>query len=102
MFNVKSFGHAGDGNLHIYTLSNEEDKLDQFKEEVDKFMDVIYKKAYDLGGKISGEHGIGNGKKKYLKSFEGEVNIEIMRGIKKAFDPNMILNPDKVIALLGE
>ena len=102
MFDVKSFGHAGDGNLHIYTLSNEEDKLDQFKEEVDKFMDVIYKKAYDLGGKISGEHGIGHGKKKYLKNFEGQTNIEIMRGIKKAFDPNMILNPDKVIALLGE
>lgn len=102
MFDVKSFGHAGDGNLHIYTLSNEEDKIDQFKDEVDKFMDVIYKKAYDLGGKISGEHGIGHGKKKYLKSFEGHINIEIMRGIKKAFDPNMILNPDKVIALLGE
>ena len=102
MFDVKSFGHAGDGNLHIYTLSNEEDKIDQFKDEVDKFMDVIYKKAYDLGGKISGEHGIGHGKKKYLKSFEGHTNIEIMRGIKKAFDPNMILNPDKVIALLGE
>lgn len=102
MFDVKSFGHAGDGNLHIYTLSNEEDKIDQFKDEVDKFMDVIYKKAYDLGGKISGEHGIGHGKKKYLKSFEGDINIEIMRGIKKAFDPNMILNPDKVIALLGE
>lgn len=102
MFDVKSFGHAGDGNLHIYTLSNEEDKIDQFKDEVDKFMDVIYKKAYDLGGKISGEHGIGHGKKKYLKSFEGNINIEIMRGIKKAFDPNMILNPDKVIALLGE
>lgn len=102
MFDVKSFGHAGDGNLHIYTLSNEEDKIDQFKEEVDKFMDVIYKKAYDLGGKISGEHGIGHGKKKYLKNFEGNENIEIMRGIKKAFDPNMILNPDKVIALLGE
>lgn len=102
MFDVKSFGHAGDGNLHIYTLSNEEDKIDQFKDEVDKFMNVIYKKAYDLGGKISGEHGIGHGKKKYLKSFEGHINIEIMRGIKKAFDPNMILNPDKVIALLGE
>ena len=102
MFDVKSFGHAGDGNLHIYTISNEEDKIDQFKDEVDKFMDVIYKKAYDLGGKISGEHGIGHGKKKYLKSFEGHINIEIMRGIKKAFDPNMILNPDKVISLLGE
>lgn len=102
MFDVQSFGHAGDGNLHIYTLSNEEDKLDQFKEEVDKFMSIIYKKAYEMGGKISGEHGIGFGKKKYLKDFEGGVNIELMRGIKKAFDPNMILNPDKVMALLGE
>ena len=99
MFDVKSFGHAGDGNLHIYTLSNDVDKLDQFKEEVDKFMDIIYKKAYDLGGKISGEHGIGFGKLKYLKGFEGDVNTELMRGIKKVFDPNLILNPDKIIGL---
>ena len=48
MFDVQSFGHAGDGNLHIYTLSNEEEKLDQFKDEVNEFMLVIYKKAYDL------------------------------------------------------
>lgn len=102
MFDVQSFGHAGDGNLHIYTLSNEEEKKDEFIKEVDEFMSIIYKKAYEMGGKISGEHGIGFGKKKYLKNFEGDVNIEIMRGIKKAFDPNMILNPDKVIALLGK
>lgn len=97
MFEVKSFGHAGDGNLHIYTLSNEEDKIDQFKDEVNEFMYVIYKKAYDLGGKLSGEHGVGSGKINYLRDFEGGVNTGLMRGIKKVFDPNMILNPDKVI-----
>lgn len=99
MFDVQSFGHAGDGNLHIYTLSNEIDKLDEFNAEVDKFMSVVYKKAYEFGGKISGEHGIGFGKLKYLKGFEGDVNDEIMKGIKKVFDPNQILNPDKVIGL---
>ena len=99
MFDVQSFGHAGDGNLHIYTLSNEVDKHDEFVEEVDKFMDVIYKEAYALGGKISGEHGIGHGKLKYLKGFEGDLNTDLMKGIKKVFDPNQILNPDKVIGL---
>lgn len=99
MFDVQSFGHAGDGNLHIYTLSNEEEKLDQFKDEVNEFMLVIYKKAYDLGGKLSGEHGVGAGKLKYLKEFEGGLNTDLMRGIKKVFDPNMILNPDKVIGI---
>ena len=99
MFDVQSFGHAGDGNLHIYTLSNEADKLDQFKDEVNEFMLVIYKKAYDLGGKLSGEHGVGAGKLKYLKEFEGGLNTDLMRGIKKVFDPNMILNPDKVIGV---
>lgn len=99
MFDVQSFGHAGDGNLHIYTLSNEADKLDQFKDEVNEFMYVIYKKAYDLGGKLSGEHGVGAGKLKYLKDFEGDINTDLMRGIKRVFDPNMILNPDKVIGV---
>ena len=99
MFDVQSFGHAGDGNLHIYTLSNEVDKIDQFKEEVDQFMEVLYEKAYEFGGKISGEHGIGFGKLKYLKGFEGDINTELMKGIKKVFDPNLILNPDKVIGI---
>ncbi len=99
MFDVQSFGHAGDGNLHIYTLSNEVDQREEFIEEVDKFMDVIYRKAYDLGGKISGEHGIGYGKQKYLRGFEGDLNTDLMKGIKKVFDPNNILNPNKVIGL---
>lgn len=64
-FDVQSFGHAGDGNLHIYTLSNDIEKIEEFKEEVDKFMEVLYEKAYEFGGKLSGEHGIGYGKLKY-------------------------------------
>lgn len=95
-FDVKTFGHAGDGNLHIYTCSNDMQK-DEFIKQVDQFMEKIYSKAYELGGLLSGEHGIGNGKKKYLAQFEGDTNIELMRNIKKAFDPNCILNPNKVI-----
>lgn len=95
-FEVKSFGHAGDGNLHIYTCSNDMEK-EEFIKQVDVFMNDIYKKAYEFGGQISGEHGIGFGKKTFLHEFEGEVNTELMRGIKKVFDPNLILNPDKVV-----
>ncbi|MBU5668867.1 FAD-binding oxidoreductase [Peptoniphilus sp. MSJ-1] len=95
-FEVKSFGHAGDGNLHIYTCSNEMDR-EEFVKQVDEFMHDIYGKAYEFGGQISGEHGIGFGKKVFLNKFEGDVNTELMRGIKKVFDPNNILNPNKVI-----
>lgn len=95
-FTVKSFGHAGDGNLHIYTCSNSMEK-EEFVKQVHEFMTVIYQKAYDMGGQISGEHGIGYGKKEYLKKFEGELNVNLMREIKRAFDPKFILNPNKVI-----
>lgn len=94
-FTVKSFGHAGDGNLHIYACSNEM-KEDEFKKQVEEFMIDIYKKASDLGGQISGEHGIGYGKMDFLATFAGEVNMKLMKGIKEVFDPKMILNPNKV------
>ncbi|MDY2986364.1 MAG: FAD-binding oxidoreductase [Peptoniphilus sp.] len=95
-FSVKSFGHAGDGNLHIYACSNSMEK-EEFMRQVHEFMTVIYQKAYEMGGQISGEHGIGYGKKEYLKQFEGELNVNLMREIKKAFDPKFILNPNKII-----
>ena len=97
-FDVQSFGHAGDGNLHIYTVSNDEDKLDEFNKQVHEFMEEIYAKAYEFGGQLSGEHGVGHGKLKYLKEYEGQLNTDLMRGIKKVFDPNMILNPGKVVS----
>jgi len=94
-FTVKSFGHAGDGNLHIYTCSNDM-QLDEFKKQVAEFFDYAYNKAAEMGGLISGEHGIGFGKRDYLASFSGEVQMKLMKGIKETFDPKMILNPGKV------
>lgn len=94
-FEIKSFGHAGDGNLHIYTCANDMDET-EFKRQVAEFMEIIYKKAAECGGLISGEHGIGYGKMEYLADFAGEASMRLMRGIKEVFDPKMILNPDKI------
>ena len=94
-FEVKSFGHAGDGNLHIYNCSNDME-LDEFKRQVADFMEKAYAHATELGGLIPGEHGIGSGKMDYLAQMVGPVNMRLMKGIKEVFDPNMILNPGKV------
>ena len=94
-FAVKSFGHAGDGNLHIYTCANDME-LEEFKKQVDDFMTHIYDKATEMGGLVSGEHGIGMGKIDYLARSVGETNMKLMEEIKKVFDPNLILNPGKV------
>lgn len=94
-FSIKSFGHAGDGNLHIYTCANEMEE-GEFKRQVAGFMDIIYKKASECGGLISGEHGIGYGKMGYLAAFAGETSMRLMKGIKEVFDPKMILNPGKI------
>lgn len=94
-FRVKSFGHAGDGNLHIYTCSNDMEE-GEFKKQVAVFMDKVYAKATEFGGMISGEHGIGHGKMDYLAESLGPVQMRIMEGVKEVFDPNMILNPGKI------
>ena len=69
-----------------------EDKDKQVKE----FFDDIYQKAAEFGGLLSGEHGIGYGKRDYLASFSGDVVMRLMKGVKEVFDPKMILNPGKV------
>lgn len=94
-FEIKSFGHAGDGNLHIYTCSNDME-LDEFKTQVHDFMKKAYAKATEFGGLISGEHGIGHGKQAYLSEMAGPVNMRLMKEIKTVFDPKEILNPGKV------
>jgi glycolate oxidase len=94
-FAIKSFGHAGDGNLHIYTCANDMEE-EEFKRQVAEFMDIIYKKAAECDGQISGEHGIGSGKMEYLAAFAGETSMRLMKGIKEVFDPKMILNPGKI------
>jgi glycolate oxidase len=93
---IRNFGHAGDGNLHVYTLK--EDMDDQsWKEKNTAVMDELYEKAREFKGQVSGEHGIAYAKKKYLKEAVGERQMALMKGIKKVFDPKGILNPGKII-----
>lgn len=92
---IKSFGHAGDGNLHIYILRDDLPE-DVWKDKLDKVFQKMYDKARELKGQVSGEHGIGFAKKTYLEESLSEDAMMIMRGIKKSFDTKGILNPGKV------
>ena len=92
---IPSFGHAGDGNLHVYICRdalNEED----WENTKAAIFQRMYSKSVELGGLVSGEHGIGYAKKEYLKQQYGETPIGLMQGIKQVFDPRNILNPGKV------
>ena len=96
-FNVRipSFGHAGDGNLHVYICRdalNEED----WEKTLSACFDRMYAKAVELGGLVSGEHGIGYAKRDFLHRQYGETPIALMQGIKQVFDPKNLLNPGKV------
>lgn len=92
---IRSFGHAGDGNLHIYCCANDLDE-DEFKRRTKLVMDSCYAKCEEIGGQVSGEHSIGHAKKKYLLESIGGTVYGLMRDIKKVFDPDGILNPGKV------
>lgn len=92
---IRSFGHAGDGNLHIYCGANGMD-IDTFREKAAKVMADSYAKCAELKGQVSGEHGIGHAKKAYLHESVGETAIDLMAGIKRVFDPKGILNPGKI------
>jgi glycolate oxidase len=96
---IRSFGHAGDGNLHIYLCRDELSEADWHKRR-ELLMDLMYKKAIEMQGQISGEHGIGHAKVGYLRQSVGEDTVDLMCGIKEVFDPQCILNPGKIISCL--
>jgi len=92
---IPSFGHAGDGNLHIY-ICRDELSLNEWEETLDACFDEMYSMAQKLGGLVSGEHGIGYAKKEFMKKQYGHTPVMLMQGIKKVFDPKNILNPGKI------
>ena len=93
---ICSFGHAGDGNLHIYVCKDAmEDQA--WAKALEQVMDRLYEAARNLGGEVSGEHGIGHAKREFLRESLGETQMVLMRGIKSVFDPAGILNPGKVL-----
>ena len=91
---VGTFGHMGDGNLHPTFLTNEKNKEEMHR--VEQAMVEIFDYAVELGGTITGEHGVGLAKKAFLKKAIGDLNLEVMKRIKKSFDPNGVLNPGKI------
>ena len=92
---IRSFGHAGDGNLHVYVLRDDLTQ-DVWDKKLNDVFDCMYSRALELGGKVSGEHGIGYAKRQYLKESIGDPAIDLMQNIKLAFDPQNIVNPGKV------
>ena len=92
---IRSFGHAGDGNLHVYLCKDGAGDA-EWKRSSAAIMDRLYRSSREMGGQISGEHGIGHAKSGYLAESLGEETMRLMRGIKRAFDPQNILNPGKV------
>lgn len=92
---IRSFGHAGDGNLHVYVLK---DDLSQeaWEKKLEEVFECMYNKSIELNGLVSGEHGIGFAKKPYMFTQYGEEYVQLMKNIKLAFDPKNILNPGKV------
>lgn len=89
------YGHAGDGNVHVNILK---DKLsdEEWNANIDNAINEIFQLTISLGGTISGEHGIGYSQKKYLPIALSKDEIDLMKEIKKTFDPNNILNPGKI------
>ena len=88
-------GHAGDGNMHIRIIPGEVTK-DAWPTAVQKLREKLYAVTYKLGGRLSGEHGIGVKRKEILSGIIDPVELALMRAVKKAFDPNQILNPGKI------
>jgi glycolate oxidase len=92
---IGTFGHAGDGNLHPTILTDKRDKAEW--ERVEKGIDMIFDKALSMGGTLSGEHGIGLAKSKYMAQETSKATLAYARRMKSVLDPKGILNPDKII-----
>jgi glycolate oxidase len=92
---VASFGHAGDGNIHVNVMVDE--NAPDAAARRDAALDDLFKKVLELGGVITGEHGVGLAKKRWWPMATTEEVRSLHRTVKKAFDPKGILNPGKFV-----
>ncbi|HEX9116251.1 MAG TPA: FAD-linked oxidase C-terminal domain-containing protein [Anaerolineae bacterium] len=92
---IVCFGHAGDGNVHVNVLKDQMPMSD-WAPLVPRVSEAVYRLTIGLGGMLTGEHGVGATRRNFLPLALDEAQIEVMRGIKAAFDPNGILNPGKI------
>lgn len=93
---VASFGHAGDGNIHV-NIMVEQRELDENREKVDAALDRLFRQVLDWGGVITGEHGVGIAKKRWFGDAISPVSHSVHASLKQALDPNGILNPGKFV-----
>ncbi len=99
---IPCYGHAGDGNLHATPVMNPTWTLDQWHERLPGVLTDIYRLVASLGGTISGEHGIGHKRLRYLPLVLEDAQLAMMRAVKLALDPNLILNPGKLVPMPQE
>ncbi len=94
-FKVPCFGHSGDGNIHVNVMVPDKNNEKQM-EDGHKAIEEIFQMVVDMGGTLSGEHGIGTAKAPFMHIAFSDAEMELFRAVKKAFDPNNILNPNKM------
>lgn len=87
-------GHVGDGNFHVQILVNLEDPAEL--QTTAEFVEQLSLRAIDMGGTCTGEHGVGQGKQKYLRREHGDA-LDVMQAVKHALDPDNIMNPGKIL-----
>lgn len=90
-----SFGHAGDGNVHLCAVRGSRTQ-EQWEKDRREVLALAYDKSSELGGLTSGEHGIGLSKKTYLKKASDPLILQMMKQVKLSLDPKNILNPNKI------
>jgi len=93
---IPCYGHAGDGNLHATLVKDPAMPMETWKRAEPEALEELYAVVTRLGGKISGEHGIGLKRKKYMAEFMSPVELGLIKAVKKAWDPNGIMNPGKL------
>ena len=91
-----AYGHAGDGNLHVRIIKPDDWSVEQWETRSQAAQQDLYEETAKLGGMMSGEHGVGHKRKAYMETFVDENYLNVLRAIKRALDPNLILNPGKI------
>jgi glycolate oxidase len=93
---IPCYGHAGDGNLHATLVKDPSMNMEEWRKQEKACQEELYRIVKEAGGKISGEHGIGLKRRDFYRSLADPVELELMRAIKRAWDPNNIMNPGKI------
>jgi FAD/FMN-containing dehydrogenase len=94
---VVAFGHVGDGNVHLNVSQPKDVSANDFLQERDAIAKIVYEIVDKFGGSFSAEHGIGQARRKYLRQYRSQAELDTMRAIKAALDPLGIMNPGKVL-----